>query len=216
MHWCKHLLTFSERKTTAKKASDVEKERRLQFECWKKRVKYASKLGLPIKNAFEQCIELPCAIATIDALLVKGSKARANATTVYEKRYREATEMVILTLLPHGWAPDTVIVEGMFLINIQPWAGHTTLTDYANFLRKQHIDLYFRNGAKEVHVVFDDPESLPNTPKQFEHLCRDQQHLKEDHSRMELSLDSLKKKLEKNILSCRKCKQRLVVLLQCK
>ena len=32
----KHLLTFSERKTTSKKVSDVEKERRLQLECWKK------------------------------------------------------------------------------------------------------------------------------------------------------------------------------------
>ena len=76
-------------------------------------------------------LELPRAIATIDALPVKGSKA--NATTVYEKRYREATEMVILTSLPHGWAPDTVIVEGMFLINIQPWAGHNT-----HRLCKQH------------------------------------------------------------------------------
>ena len=118
----------------------MEKERRLQLECWKKRVEYASKLGLPIKNTYEQCIELPRAIATIDALPVKGSKA--NATAVYEKleliiwelisrevdfmridlvgvdfvridlmrapRYREATELVILTLLPHGWAPNTV------------------------------------------------------------------------------------------------------------
>ena len=141
---------------------------------------------------------------------MKGSKA--NTTTVYEKHYREATEMVILTSLPHGWAPDTVIVEGIFLKNIQPWAGHTTLTDYANFLKKQHIDFYFRNGAKDVHVVFDDPGSLPNTPKQFEHLRRDQQHLKEDHSCMELSLDGLiPKNWRENILSCRKCKQRLVV-----
>ena len=208
----KHLLTFSERKTTSKKVSDVEKERRLQLECWKKRVEYASKLGLPIKNAFEQCIELPRAIATIDALPVKGSKA--NATTVYEKRYREATEAVILTSLPHGWAPDTVIIEGMFLINIQPWAGHTTLSDYASFLRKQHVDFYFRNGAKEVHVLFDDPGSIPNTPKQFEHLRRDQQHLKEDHSCIELSSDTLiPKNWRESILSCRKCKRALVVFL---
>ena len=100
----------------------------------KKRVEYASKLVLTFKNTFEQCIELPRAIATIDALPVKGSKA--NATKVYEKHCREATETVILTSLPHGWAPDTVVIEGMFLINIQPWAGHSTLSDYANFLRK--------------------------------------------------------------------------------
>ena len=49
---------------------------------------------------------MPRAIATIDALPVKGSKANATA----EKRYREAAETVILTSLPHGWAPDTVII----------------------------------------------------------------------------------------------------------
>ena len=208
----KHLLTFSERKTTSKKVSDVEKERRLQLECWKKRVEHASKLGVPIKNTFEQCIELPRAIATINGLPVKGSKA--NATSVYEKRYREATERVILTSLPNGWAPDTVIIEGMFLINIQPWAGHTTLSHYANFLRKQYIDFYFRNGAKEVHVLFDDPGSLPNTPKQFEHQRRDKQQLKEDHSCTNLSLDSpIPKNWRENILSCRTCKRTLVVIL---
>ena len=133
---------------------------------------------------------------------------------MYEKRYREATETVILTSLSNGWAPDTVIIEGMFLINIQPWAGHTTLSDYANFLRKQYIDFYFRNGAKEVHVIFDDPGSLPNTPKQFEHLRRDKQHLKEDHSCTKLSLDSsIPKNWRENILSCRKCKRTLVLIL---
>ena len=78
----------------------------------------------------------------------------------------------------------------MFLINI-PWAGHTTFTDCAHFLRKQYIDFYFRNSAKEVRVVFDDPGSLPNTPKQFEQLRRDQQHQKVDHSCMEFSLETL-------------------------
>lgn len=126
--------------------SDVEKERQLQLQCWKKRVEHASKLGVPIKNTYEQCIELPRAIATIDGLPVKGSKA--NATSVYEKRYRDASEVVVLTSLPNGWAPDTVIIEGMFLINIQPWAGHTTLSDYANFLRKQHMICVTGYGGK--------------------------------------------------------------------
>ena len=95
------------------------------------------------------------------------------------------------------------------------WTQHSQIMQTA-----QHIDFYVRNGAKEVHVVFDDPGawacpgSLPNTPKQFEHLHRDQQHIKEDHSCMELSLDSLiPKNWRENILSCRKCKRRLVVLL---
>ena len=65
-----------------------------------------------------------------------------------------------------------------------------------------------------MHVIFDDPGSLPNTPKKFEHLRRDKQHLKEDHSCTKLSLDSsIQKNWRVNILSCRKCKRTLVLIL---
>ena len=39
----KRLCTFSEHKPVAKRVSDVEKERKLQIECWKKRVAFAFK-----------------------------------------------------------------------------------------------------------------------------------------------------------------------------
>ena len=58
------------------------------------------------------------------------------------------------------------------------------------------------NDTKEVYVIFDDPGNLSNTPKQFEHLRRDQ-HLK-DYSCRELSMDSqIPKNWRENILSCR-------------
>ena len=70
----KRLLTFTERKSKRKKVSDIERERKLQVECWKKRMEYASKTGEEIP-AFQQCIELPRAIANSDGQPIKGVKS---------------------------------------------------------------------------------------------------------------------------------------------
>lgn len=59
----KSLLTFSEKKTRQKKSSAIEKKRRLQIECWKKRVAYATSTGMQASTAYEQCLELPRALA---------------------------------------------------------------------------------------------------------------------------------------------------------
>ncbi len=116
----------------------------------------------------EQCVKLPSAISTIDGLPVNGSKAIS--TSVYEKRYKQA---IILTSLPNGWALNT--------IDIQPWAGHTILKDYANLLIRAvslHHNVFLLQGRYKgsPHMInFDDPGSFANTPKQFEHLRMDRQ-----------------------------------------
>ena len=136
----KCLLTFTDRQ---KKVSDIEREQKLQIECWKKRVAFASSTGTHIMNAYQQCIELPRAIATSDGHPVKGTKA--NSTKVYEKRYEYASPPIIKTSIPPGWIPSTVIMEGMFLINITPWSAHKImLTFYLNsiyFLTLEMVQL---------------------------------------------------------------------------
>ena len=77
----KRLLTFTDRKSKQKKVSDIERERKLQIECWKKRIAFTSSTGTQIMNAYQQCIELPRAIATSDGLPVKCTKV--NSTKVY-------------------------------------------------------------------------------------------------------------------------------------
>jgi len=77
------LLKFTERKSRQKKVSEIERERKLQIECWKKRVAFASSTGTQLGHAYEQCIELPQAIATSDGQPNKGTKA--NTTNVYAK-----------------------------------------------------------------------------------------------------------------------------------
>ena len=80
-----------------------------------KRLEFTSKTGCQL-TAFQQCIELPRAIATTDGQPVKGTKS--NITKAYKKRYENARFPVIRTTLPPEWKVDTVVMEGMFLINI--------------------------------------------------------------------------------------------------
>ena len=125
----KRLLTFTKKLSRRKKVSAVEKERKLQIECWKKRVAFSTTIGVQIQSAYEQCIELPRAIATSDGTPIKGTKS--STTNCLEKRCQHSTPPVILTSLQSNWVPDTVIMEGMFLINIKPWIARTNLGEYA-------------------------------------------------------------------------------------
>ena len=128
--------------------SENEKERKIQIECWKKRVVFATRTGIQLHNAYEQYIELSRAIASSDGQLNKGTKG--NTTNMYDKRY-QCTPPIITSSYPTGWVPSTLVMEGMFLINILPWSAHTNMGEYADFLIQQRILSHFRNGAKEVH-----------------------------------------------------------------
>lgn len=211
----KYLLTFTERRVSlrGKRVSEIEKERKLQIECWKKRVAFATTTGTNLPNMFQQCIELPRAIATTDGNLVKGSKA--NSTKVYENRYEHAYPPVIRTSLPPGWVPTSVIMEGMFLINITPWSAHKCIGDYAEFLLKQYILCHFRKGTTEVHLLFDDPGCNIQSPKYFERQHRDQTNrVPDDHYCQDFTADMvIPPKWRTNVLSCRKCKRKLVSFL---
>ena len=209
----KRLLTFTERRSRRKKVSDIEKERKLQIECWKKRVAYATSTGVHMDSAYEQCIELPRAIATPDGHPIKGTKS--NTTKVLEKRYENTTPQIILTALPAGWVPDATIIEGMFLINITPWSAHRNIGEYAEFLLRQHILPHFRNGSNEVHLLFDDPECQVQSPKYFERQRRDQLHpVSPDHHCTEFTKDLvIPPKWREHVLNCRKCKRSLVCFL---
>ena len=208
----KRLLTFTERKSRKKRVSEIERERKLQIECWKKRVAFAS-TGTQLSHAYEQCIELPRALVTCDGHLNKGSKA--NTTTVYAKRYENTTPSIITTSFPPGWVPSTVIIEGMFLINISPWNAHTNMGEYGDFLLKQHILLHFRNGTTEVHLLFDHPECQAHSPKYFERKHRDSSNpIPADHYCDNFTADMLiPTKWRQNVLGCRKCKRELVCFL---
>ena len=207
----KRLLTFTERKSNKRKVSDIEKERKLQIECWKKRIAFSTATGQTIDKMYEQCIELPRALCTSDGEPNKGTKAVT--TTMYHKRYEQASPIPFATQFPTEWLPSTVVMEGMFLINIQPWNAHREMSDYANFLIKQHIMPFYRNGAKELHLLFDAPKK--NSLKHFERTKRDKANpVSESHSCVEFTEDLLVPgKWRQDVLSCRRCKRGLVCFL---
>ena len=62
----KKLLTFTERRARRKKWSEIERERKIQLEVWKKRVAHAATTGVQLSTSYEQCLELPRAIANTD------------------------------------------------------------------------------------------------------------------------------------------------------
>ena len=162
---------------------------------------------------YEQCLELPRAIATSDGTPMKGSKS--NTTNVLQKRYEKAANAIFSTSLKPSWVPHAVIMEGMFLINITPWSAHQNMGDYADFLIRQHIYSHFRNGSTEVHLLFDDPECVQQSPKYFERLHRDMTtQLPDDHHCGEFTSDMIiPPKWRSDILSCRICKRNLVCFL---
>ena len=210
----KSLLTFSEKKTRQKKGSQVEKERKLQLECWEKRVSFSVTTGIQDPMNFQQCIELPRAIATTDGKPVKGAKS--NTTKWFEHRYEKASVPIITTSLPPEWTPDSVVMEGMFLININPWSAHKTIGDYGDFLLRQHILPHYRTSTTtDVHLLFDDPECQQYSPKYFERLHRDKINaVPSDHCCTDFSSDMMiPPKWRENVLNCRKCKRQLVCFL---
>ena len=94
----KRLRTFSERKPLAKRVSDVEKERKLQIECWKKRVAFACKTGRVIEDTFEQYVELPHALVDKDGLPQKGQKS--SITRLIESGYSKACRKITSNVHP--------------------------------------------------------------------------------------------------------------------
>ena len=142
------------------------------------------------------------------------SKAKKVISTYFlQSRYKEAIPSVFLSSLP--WQPKCCMLEGMFLINTTPLGSHVVMSDYAKFLFMRFVMPQFRRGCNEVHVIFDNPGRLNNTPKYFEHKCRYQSvMIHNDHYCDSISsTTTIPKKWRENLLNCRKCKRSLVKYL---
>ena len=84
--------------------------------------------------------------------------------------WRSNTEMLWGCSLEAGFLHDSVVLEGMFLINTSPLVTHCTMKDYAQFIIRKFAVTH------QVHIVFDSPGQNPHTPKTFEHSCRNAEH----------------------------------------
>lgn len=101
------------------------------------------------------------------------------------------------------------------MINTSPLGSHTTYGDYARFLMQRHITPHFSRGCSEVHLLFDNPGQLKNTPKFFEQKRRDElATVAAGHTCNDINESTrLPTKWRENVLHCRKCKRTLVCFL---
>ena len=194
----KSVHTFSETKVTKKRLTNAEKEKKLISLCLKKRLKAKN---YDTGGHCEQYIELPRAIANSNGMPHKGDKS--NARRFLEKRYNmESAEM-------YAFGPDTVIYDGMFIIQTIP-IPNTTMEDYVKLLLNRFVKHHIDDGVSEMHIIFDHPKATLH-PKCIEHEQRDQHATLTQHLHHEFSDQMRVPNKWNELLQCRKCKRRLVV-----
>ena len=105
------------------------------------------------------------------------------------------------------------------MMNTNPFGIHKNFSDYAKFLIQRHIMPQFYKGSSEIHVLFDIPGRLPNTPKYFEQKRRDEQAaVSEQHYYDDINGSTRipTRKWHNGLLNCRDCERKLVnFLLSC-
>ena len=149
----------------------------------------------------EQYIELPRAIANSNGMPHKGDKS--NARWFLEKRYNmESAEM-------YAFGPDTVIYDGMFIIQTIP-IPNTTMEDYVKLLLNRFVKHHIDDGVSEMYIIFDHPKATLH-PKCIEHEQRDQHATLTQHVHHEFSDQMRVPNKWNELLQCRKCKRHLVV-----
>ena len=208
----RHLQTFSDKQVNKRRVSQLEKDKKLILTAMKKKMQYSRRNGKPIENPGEQLIEIPLSIADNDGNPIKGQKSYV--TKALEARYKSAIPLAFSSEL--AWTPQCCLLEGMFMINTKPLGAHKTLADYANFLMKRFIITRFNRESSEVHIIFDNPGRLQNTPKYFEQTRRDATaKVKANHFCDELTGNTKipNGKWQETIINCRQCKRNMVKFL---
>lgn len=170
----KRLTTFTVTKVQKQKVKLVKKERRINQRYLKRQLAWISRQGtegLDFTDLLGPISPLPQALIGSDGLPYKSTKS--NTTEFLRKRYSSLP--VITDTLPPPWTPHTAILEGMFLIQSSPLPSMSCMKEYTQWLLHQYIRPHFRAGVQEVHVVFDTPGSMPETPKELEKRRRDKE-----------------------------------------
>ena len=184
----------------------LQKEKKHVTNCLKKRL-----LHCQITNAdtvpHEQYLELPRALADSNGIPQKGQKS--TVTSFSQTKYGEK---VISNTFPPGWLPNSVILEGMFLINTTPLRTHSSMLEYTTFLLSRYAGWYLKAGVDEVHIVFDDPGRFDMHPKDIERSRRDADK-PTTHEHIQFHDQTKIPNRWRDLLACRKCKRELVVYI---
>ena len=191
-----------------KKVSSLQRELQLVQKCMRKKIAYANQRGTSADVIAEQYIELPRAICDTESAPIKGQKS--TVTKFYQTRYKNSN--FITHCFESTWTAETVIIEGMFIINTKPLNCHRTMEEYGHFLIRRFVVPHFCKGSKELHLLFDNPGQLHENPKSFEQARRDAS-LPSDHLCWVFFNEAEIPKRWNEMLKCRTCKRRLTQFL---
>ena len=107
--------------------------------------------------------------------------------------------------------PDAVLLDGMFLINLTPLRQTETLHDYSHLIFRRFIQKHFRDGASEVHLLFDTPQPGKFNPKASEQHLRDvNKHVSKSHTHTDFLPKSSIPRPWREYIECRECKRSIV------
>lgn len=207
----KRLQTFSTTKTTKRKLKQIDRDRKTLQTCFKKQLVVLARGEQLPPECSSYFIPCPCALSDPDGLPHKGNKSKA--TDFFETRYKKFN--VIVSNFPGAWTPQSVILEGMFLIQTAPPPGISTFREYTDMLLTRFVQPHLRAGALEVHIIFDDPGTSHQSPKEIERQKRDNViTLDSDHECLQIKPHaSLPTDWRRKLLNCRRCKRALCAFL---
>ena len=200
----KRLVTFTVTEAQKRRVKVVEKETKMAQRVLKRQMAWMVKHEVDpqeINNFFGPTSSLPRALADRNGLPNKSAKS----TTTKDIP-------VILTSLP--WAPTAVILEGMFIIQTPPFPTMEHMKEYAQMLFIRYVTPHYNRNATEVHVVFDNPGGLAETPKEIEQKRRDAASAESmDHKCTTFHSGTEVPKNWRALLACRRCKSALTSYL---
>lgn len=113
------------------------------------------------------------------------------------------------------WIPEVAIIDAMFAININPLRQHKSLEQYAYLLFGQFVISHYQHGTNEVHLVFDNPQSVALNPKDCEHkqMYSHAINTAKEHNHIVFTPESAVPRPWRECLECSQCKRSLVEAL---
>ncbi len=105
------LQTFTNRKPTEKRISQLEKDQKLVLAAIKRKLLFTQKTGVGVDRHHEQLLQYPLSLSDTEGNPLTGQKSYF--TKCLETRYQKAVPPIITACLPNGWKPQCSLLEGM-------------------------------------------------------------------------------------------------------
>ena len=127
----RRLQTFSSTKKNKKKLKQIDRERKILQTCLKKQLVVLTRGEQLPPECGSYFLPHPCALCDFEGYPHKGNKSKA--TDFFETRYKKIN--VIVSTFPGTWTPQSVILEGMFMIQTSPSPGLSNFQEYTKMLK---------------------------------------------------------------------------------